>query len=256
MNNINFVNLLKKSIEIIKKDLKRLGIIWGIGSAMSFLVVKERINPISTTVYLMLTFAFFLALWIALAELTKENYIEVPYSADNILLGTIEKSFLKSLKIQLIYFLFVILILILASIPIALLIVFIGQVLTKVMPLFYLWSAIIVAIPVIALNIAIGNAFNFGFLNSDGIVQAFKNSIFLWKIDKKLSVVITVKLYAFYYGIVFFALLIRRWVSPLSAILITTGFMFYGILNTLIFFELIKGNEELFDEENRELWEE
>ena len=52
MENIKFLDLIKKSYDIINGDRKRFGILFGIGTILSFLVVKDRINPISTTVLL------------------------------------------------------------------------------------------------------------------------------------------------------------------------------------------------------------
>ena len=60
MENIKFLDLLKKSFEIVKRDRKRFGILLGVGTFLSFLVIKERINPISTTMYFILTFGFFI----------------------------------------------------------------------------------------------------------------------------------------------------------------------------------------------------
>ena len=102
----------------------------------------------------------------------------------------------------------------------------------------------------------IGNAVQFNLLNENSIVDSFKNSIFLGKIDRRMSVIATLKLYIAYYGIMFLAISISKWVSPISAIIISADFIMFSIVSTLIYYELIKGNEELFDENNKELWEE
>ena len=256
MENIKFLDLIKKSYDIINGDRKRFGILFGIGTILSFLVVKDRINPISTTVYLILTFGFFIAISAVVIRIVKEVYENNEYLDDNYLLRFLEKRFISALKVQLIHVMFIILVLILSSIPIAILIAFVGSALTRFMPLFYTVAVGIIAIPVIALNIMIGNAVQFNLLNENSIVDSFKNSIFLGKIDRRMSVIATLKLYIAYYGIMFLAISISKWVSPISAIIISADFIMFSIVSTLIYYELIKGNEELFDENNKELWEE
>ena len=44
MENIKFLDLIKKSYDLINGDRKRFGILFGIGTLLSFLVIKERIN--------------------------------------------------------------------------------------------------------------------------------------------------------------------------------------------------------------------
>ena len=256
MENIKFLDLLKKSFEIVKGDRKRFGILLGVGTFLSFLVIKERINPISTTVYMVLTFGFFIAISAIVIRIVKEIYENKKYLDDNYLLGFLEKKFMSVLKVQLIHVMFIVLVLILSSIPIAMLIAFVGSALTRFMPLFYTVAVGIIAIPVIALNIVVGNAVQFHLLNENGIIDSFKNSIFLGKIDRKMSIIAAIKLYGFYYGVIFLAIAVSKWISPISAIIISADFIIFSIISTLIYYELIKGNEELFDEENKDLWEE
>ena len=179
MENIKFLDLIKKSYDIINGDRKRFGILFGIGTILSFLVVKDRINPISTTVYLILTFGFFIAISAIVIRIVKEVYENNEYLDDNYLLRFLEKKFISVLKVQLIHVMFIILVLILSSIPIAILIAFVGSALTRFMPLFYTVAVAIIAIPVIFLNIVVGNAVQFNLLNENSIVDSFKNSIYL-----------------------------------------------------------------------------
>ena len=71
-----------------------------------------------------------------------------------------------------------------------------------------------------------------------------------------MSIIAAIKLYGFYYGVIFLAIAVSKWISPISAIIISADFIIFSIISTLIYYELIKGNEELFDEENKDLWEE
>lgn len=256
MENIKFLDLLKKNFEIVKRDRKRFGILLGVGTFLSFLVIKERINPISTTMYFILTFGFFIAISTIIIRMVKEVYEKDELLDDDYIWKFLEKKIMSVLKVQLIHVMFIVLVLILSSIPIAMLIAFVGSALTRFMPLFYTVAVGIIAIPVIALNIMIGNAVQFYILNENSIIDSFKNSIFLAKIDRKMSVISAIKLYGFYYGIIFLAIAVSRWISPISAIIISADFIMFSIVSTLIYYELIKGNEELFDEENKELWEE
>lgn len=256
MESIKFLNLIKKSYEIINGDRKRFGILLGIGTTLSFLVIKERINPISTTMYFILTFGFFIGISSIIIRIVKEVYEKNEYLDDSYLLKFLEKKFFSVLKVQLIHVMFIILVLILSSIPIAMLIAFVGSALTRFMPLFYTVAVAIMAIPVIALNIMIGNAVQFNLLNENSIIDSFKNSIFLGKIDRKMSVTVAIKLYIAYYGIIFLSIALSKWISPISAVIISADFIMFSVVSTLIYYELIKGNEELFDEENSDLWEE
>ncbi len=256
MENIKFLDLLKKNFEIVKRDRKRFGILLGVGTFLSFLVIKERINPISTTMYFILTFGFFIAISTIIIRMVKEVYEKDELLDDDYIWKFLEKKIMSVLKVQLIHVMFIVLVLILSSIPIAMLIAFVGSALTRFMPLFYTVAVGIIAIPVIALNIMIGNAVQFYILNENSIIDSFKNSIFLAKIDRKMSVIIAIKLYGFYYGIIFLAISLSKWISPMSAAIISADFIIFSIVSTLVYYELIKGNEELFDEENKELWEE
>ena len=63
-------------------------------------------------------------------------------------------------------------------------------------------------------------------------------------------------LYSFYYYMIFLSFVFANITLILGALFFTFNYMFYIVASTVIYFELIKGNEELFDENNSDMWEE
>ena len=140
--------------------------------------------------------------------------------------------------------------------PMAIVVAFLGPSLSGIKLFFYLMLFSIFTIPVIILEIFIGYSLQFYLLNGNNLNNSYSNSRFLHKIDRKLNFSIGMKLYSFYYYMIFLSFVFANITLILGALFFTFNYMFYIVASTVIYFELIKGNEELFDENNSDMWEE
>lgn len=253
MEKIKFRDLCRETIEVIKRDKKMFGYMFLLEFIFSYFIVKERMNPINTIVYVVFAFSFFTLIFLTIVEITKSFCLKEEIIRKENIMELFYKKFMPLLKIELVQIIIMILVVIIMAIPLSLLIVFIGAKLTNVMFIFKVALLTIMAVPLMILSIMTGNSLQFTVLKGNNIVTALKNSSFLVKIDKKKAVVIGIKIYGFYYFMLILAFVIG---TIFGALLLSGSFMVFSIMNTLVFHELIKENEMLFDEEYDELWEE
>lgn len=256
MNNISVKNIFGIFTGVIKTNPKKFLVMSIISLLFGILILKDGMNPINIIAYSILGVAFFLSELVIVVEATNMYYKNrKPLNFEKIS-GILEKKLKKALILFASKSFLIILVLILMCMPMAIVVAFLGPSLSGIKLFFYLMLFSIFIIPVIILEIFIGYSLQFYLLNGNNLNNSYSNSRFLHKIDKKLNFSIGMKLYSFYYYMIFLSFVFAKVTLILGALFFTFNYMFYIVASTVVYFELIKGNEELFDENNSDMWEE
>ena len=121
--------------------------------------------------------------------------------------------------------------------PMAIVVAFLGPSLSGIKLFFYLMLFSIFTIPVIILEIFIGYSLQFYLLNGNNLNNSYSNSRFLHKIDRKLNFSIGMKLYSFYYYMIFLSFVFANITLILGALFFTNQDINLKVYITNLFYK-------------------
>lgn len=234
MEKIKFKELLFESLDLLKLDKRRFGIILFVMVFLGILVNILNKNPILSVGIGALNVIVFIVMSIMSITIVKHYYETNEVIETGALVVNIKKNLLKSIGLMLTEGVIIVLALIVFLMPLALILVIIGPKLGNSVTLVTYFVAILFAIPLIIVNIMISFSLQFFLIKKLNILDSIKSSYFLVKDNFKNAMSIGIKINFFYYIL---ALLLFK-VNLFGAI-ITSGLgIVYILMTTFTYYRL------------------